>query len=109
MKLVLAVIQNEDVDALSRAMEAESLSVTRIGSTGGFLRAHNVTLMMAVEASQVERVFALLSRHCRRRTRHARPDVSSVDARERLLGAVPIQVGGATVFILDVERMEKIG
>ena len=109
MKLILAVIQNEDEDALTEAVEIEGLSVTRIGSSGGFLRASNVTLMSAVEDQQVERVMALLSKHCKRRTKHLHPWVPSMEARERFLGAIPVEVGGAAVFILSLERVEKIG
>jgi uncharacterized protein YaaQ len=109
MKLILAVIQNEDEDALTEAMESENLSITRIGSSGGFLRASNITLMMAVEDNQVERVLALLGKHCKRRTKHLHPWVPSMEARERFLGAIPVEVGGAAVFILNLERMEKVG
>lgn len=109
MKLILAVIQNEDEDALTEAMEIEGMSVTRIGSSGGFLRASNVTLMSAVEDQQVERVMALLSKHCKRRTKHLHPWVPSMEARERFLGAIPVEIGGAAVFILSLERVEKIG
>ena len=109
MKLILAVIQNEDEDALTEAVEIEGMSVTRIGSSGGFLRASNVTLMTAVEDQQVERVMALLSKHCKRRTKHLHPWVPSMEARERFLGAIPVEVGGAAVFILSLERVEKIG
>jgi uncharacterized protein YaaQ len=109
MKLILAVIQNEDEDALAEAMETEGMSVTRIGSSGGFLRASNVTLMIAVEDRQVERVLALLGKHCKRRTKHLHPWMPSLEARERFLGAIPVEVGGAAVFILGVDRMEKIG
>ena len=109
MKLILAVIQNEDEDALTEAMEIEGMSVTRIGSSGGFLRASNVTLMTAVDDRQVERVMALLGIHCKRRTKHLHPWVPSMEARERFLGAIPVEVGGAAVFILSLESMEKIG
>jgi uncharacterized protein YaaQ len=109
MKLILAVIQNEDQDALTQAMELEGMNVTRIGSSGGFLRASNVTLMTAVEDQQVARVMALLSKHCKRRTKHLHPWVPSMEARERFLGAIPVEVGGAAVFILPLEHMEKIG
>jgi uncharacterized protein YaaQ len=109
MKLILAVIQNEDEDALTEAVESENLSITRIGSSGGFLRASNLTLMMAVEDHQVERVLALLGKHCKRRTKHLHPWVPSMEARERFLGAIPVEVGGAAVFILNLERMEKVG
>jgi uncharacterized protein YaaQ len=109
MKLILAVIQNEDQDPLTEAMDAEGFSITRIGSSGGFLRASNVTLMTAVEDNQMQRVMELLGKHCRRRTKHLRPWVPSMEARERFMGAIPVEVGGAAVFVLNLERMEKIG
>ena len=108
MKLILAVIQTEDQDALTAAVEAEGLSVTRLGSSGGFLRAYNVTLMMAVEDHQVERALALLGKHCKRRTKHFRSWSPGAETRGRLAGAIPIQVGGAAAFIFHLERMEKI-
>jgi uncharacterized protein YaaQ len=109
MKLILAVIQNEDEDTLTEDMEVEGFSVTRIGSSGGFLRASNVTLMTAVEDNQVDRVLGLLGKHCKRRTKHLHPWVPSMEARERFLGAIPVEVGGAAVFILNLEHMERIG
>ena len=109
MKLILAVIQHEDQDALTDAMELEGMHVTRIGSSGGFLRASNVTLMTAVEDQQVKRVMALLGKHCKRRTKKGHPWVPSTEAREQLLGAIPVEIGGAVVFILSLERVEKIG
>jgi uncharacterized protein YaaQ len=109
MKLILAVIQNEDEDALTDTMEAEGLSITRIGSSGGFMRASNVTLMMAVQDELVSHVIELFRTHCKRRTKHLHPWAPSVEARERFLGAIPVEVGGATVFILSLDQMEKIG
>ena len=109
MKLILAVIQNEDEDALTEAMEVEGFAITRIGSSGGFLRASNVTLMTAVEDTQVQRVAELLGKHCKRRTKQLHPWVPSMEARERFLGPIPVEIGGAAVFIVNLERVEKIG
>jgi len=108
MKLIIAVIQNEDEDALVQALEDRSIGATRIGSSGGFLRASNVTMMIAVDDQQVEAVFELLKKHCKRRTRHLHPLLPNLEARERFLGSIPVEVGGAMVFVLPVERMEKI-
>jgi len=102
MKLILAVIQKEDEDALSDALEQENIGATRIGSSGGFLRAHNVTLMVAVDDARAEQVLSLMREHLN-------PVLPSLEARERFLGSVPVQVGGATVFVVNLERMEKIG
>ncbi len=108
MKLIVAVIQNEDEDALVQALEDDNIGSTRIGSSGGFLRASNVTIMMAVQDEQVDVVMGLLHKYCKRRTRHLYPLLPNLEARERFLGSIPVEIGGATVFILPVERMEKI-
>ncbi len=108
MKLVMAVLQHEDEDALVQALEEANIGSTRIGSSGGFLRASNVTMMMAVADDQVDRVLDLLRQHCKRRTRHLYPLLPNLEARERFLGSIPVEVGGAMVFILPVERMERI-
>lgn len=108
MKLIITVIQHEDEDAFVQALEEANIGSTRIGSSGGFLRASNVTMMIAVPDEQVELVTALLKQHCKRRTRHLYPLLPNLEARERFLGSIPVEVGGATVFVLPVERMEKI-
>jgi uncharacterized protein YaaQ len=108
MKLIIAVLQHEDEEAFVRALEEASIGSTRIGSSGGFLRASNVTMMIAVTDEQVDVVLNLLNKHCKRRTRHLYPLLPNLEARERFLGSIPVEVGGATVFILPVERMEKI-
>ena len=108
MKLIVAVLQHEDEDAFVQALEDTSIRSTRIGSSGGFLRASNVTMMIAVTDDQVEVVLDLLRKHCKRRTRQLYPLLPNLEARERFLGSIPVEIGGATVFILPVERMEKI-
>jgi len=54
-------------------------------------------------------VLSLMREHCKPRTKHLNPVLPSLEARERFLGSVPVQVGGATVFVLNLDRMEKIG
>jgi uncharacterized protein YaaQ len=108
MKLIIAVIQNEDEDMLVQELEQHNIGATRIGSSGGFLRASNVTLMIAVADEQVDEVLAYLRKHCKRRTRHLHPLLPNLEARERFLGTIPVEVGGAIVFVLPIDRLEKI-
>jgi uncharacterized protein YaaQ len=108
MKLVIAVIQNEDEDALVQDLQDHDIGATRIGSSGGFLRASNVTLLIAIDDGQVGTVIDYLRKHCKRRTRHLHPLLPNLEARERFLGAIPVEVGGAIVFVLPVDRLEKI-
>ena len=108
MKLIMAVIQHEDEDALVQALEEAEIRSTRIGSSGGFLRASNVTMMMAVQDDRVDAILDVLKKHCKRRTRHLYPLLPNLEARERFLGSIPVEVGGATVFILPVEQILRI-
>ncbi len=108
MKLIIAVIQNEDEDGLVQELEQHNIGATRIGSSGGFLRASNVTLMIAVNDDQVDGVLSYLRKHCKRRTRHLHPLLPNLEARERFLGTIPVEVGGAIVFVLPIDRLEKI-
>ena len=108
MQLIMAVIQNEDEDGLVQELEQHNIGATRIGSSGGFLRASNVTLMIAVADGQVDEVLDCLRKHCQRRTRHLHPLLPNLEARERFLGTIPVEVGGAIVFVLPIDRMEKI-
>ncbi len=108
MRLIIAVVQNEDEDALVQDLQDHEIGATRIGSSGGFLRASNVTLLIAVADDQVEVVLGYLRKHCKRRTRHLHPLLPNLEARERFLGTIPVEVGGAIMFVLPVERMEKV-
>lgn len=49
MKLLFAIVQNDDQKSLTYALIEKNISVTRIASTGGFLRGGNSTLMIGVE------------------------------------------------------------
>lgn len=108
MKLIVAVIQHEDEDGLVQELEQHDIGATRIGSSGGFLRASNVTLLIAVNDDQVDAVLEYLKKHCKRRTRQLHPLLPNLEARERFLGTISVEVGGAIVFVLPVDRLEKI-
>ncbi|OUM85322.1 MAG: hypothetical protein BAA01_14875 [Bacillus thermozeamaize] len=103
MKLVLAVVQNKDSAKLSQALVKQGIRATRLASTGGFLRTGNTTFLIGVDDRQVDEVLRLIREHC-----HARQQVmTSMSSATAHLGTdlpfpVEVQVGGATVFVLDV-------
>ena len=57
MKLILAIMSNDDAPTASSALTKEGYSVTRLATTGGFLRAGNTTLLVGVEDEKVENTF----------------------------------------------------
>lgn len=64
MKLMMIIIQDKDSDGVVEALIQGGFSVTRMASTGGFLRQGNVTLMVGVEEEQTHSVIQLLKSHC---------------------------------------------
>lgn len=109
MKLLIAVISRRDDRRLRDSLIEEGFRFTEISSTGGFLREGNVTVLIGVEEPDVERALSLIREHCR--PREEAVNISPPDT--RLYAApvgepVTIQVGGAQVFILDVERVVRI-
>lgn len=95
MKLVVAIVQGEDADAVIRALLAAQHRLTRINTTGGFLRRGNATLLIGVEEEQVDEVIALIQSSSRQRTE-----------------AAPLEKGipeyAATVFVLDASHFVRI-
>jgi uncharacterized protein YaaQ len=109
MKLVVAIVQGEDAGQTVEALNAAGLSVTRLASSGGFLQQGNATLLVGAEDDRVEQVVSLVRANCRERNRYLTPMPPMVEPGEVLLPfPVEVRVGGATVFVLDVEHFERL-
>ncbi|MCY0875623.1 MAG: cyclic-di-AMP receptor [Firmicutes bacterium] len=115
MKMIIAIVQNSDVHRLSEGLVKTGVRVTKLASTGGFLRAGNTTFMIGVEDARVEDVLAQIKKGCQPREEYTPPfttlentDPFNTASDET---AIPysgsVQVGGATVFILPIERFVR--
>jgi uncharacterized protein YaaQ len=95
MKLMVAIVQGEDADEVIRALLSAGYRLTRINTMGGFLRRGNATLLIGVEAQQVDEVISLIQTSCRHRAQ-----------------STPIEKGlpeyAANVFVLDTSRFIRI-
>lgn len=94
-RLVLAVIQPDDVEAATHALTQAGIAVTLLSSVGGFLGTHNVTLLMGLPASDVARALNVLAAHC-----HPRHVPSAAPAQS----PAATRVGSATILVLAVAR-----
>ncbi|MDP9382437.1 MAG: cyclic-di-AMP receptor [Chloroflexota bacterium] len=109
MKLVIAVISSRDTNALLDALNREEIGATLVNSKGGFLREGNATVFIGVDDERLNRLFNILQQTCRTRTRLMSPSIPAIESGEYLpTGPVEVDVGGATVFVLPVERYERI-
>lgn len=108
MQLIYAVVQDKDVPRLSEALVKDGFRATKLASTGGFLRAGNTTFMIGVEDERVEDVMSAIRRSCRAREQLVTP-LSTIGNQVESYVSYPVsvQVGGATVFVVRVDRFEQ--
>jgi uncharacterized protein YaaQ len=109
MKLVTAVVQDEDLPNLLDGLTRVGFRSTVISSTGGFLRSGNSTVLIGVEDHQVGRVISLIRERCRTRTQSMNPYSPALEP--GLLYMPPqieVEVGGAVIFVQNVVRFERL-
>jgi len=107
MKLLFAIVQNDDQRTLVGALVEASISVTRIATTGGFLRGGNTTLMIGVEEERMDEALAIIKKHSSRRHTITVPASGIPHNIDSVAMPMSVTVGGATVFVLDVAQAYK--
>lgn len=109
MKLVIAIVHCDDAGACSDALSDAGFVSTRFTTSGGFLQKGNATLITGVEDRRVDEVIAVLRRHARHRSEFMNPVTPVAEPAEFFVPfPVEVEVGGATVFVVDVERFERL-
>lgn len=105
MKLVIAIVQDQDAAKASTALASSGFQSTRLASTGGFLHSGNTTLLIGVENEQVGSVCNILKSTCQARSKTINTVLPMVDALDSFpTYPVDIIVGGATIFVTDVDQ-----
>jgi len=104
MKLVIAIVQDKDSHRLSKELVKQDVRVTKLASTGGFLKAGNTTFFIGVEDERLNDVLNIIKQNCKSREQLVSP-VSTLggNADSYIPYPVEVQVGGATVFVLPIE------
>ena len=107
MKLILAIVSNDDSQNVTTLLTKENYSVTRLSTSGGFLRAGNTTIIIGTEPDRVDNCIEIIGRECKKRTEVV-PSSASYDIGRYASFPIEVQVGGATVFVVDVEEFHKL-
>lgn len=109
MKLIIAIVQDDDSVNLVETLTDEGFRVTKLATTGGFMKEGNTTLIIGVDDEKVNHVLAKIEEVCRTREQLV---VSAAPAAIETGGFIPfpveIEVGGAVVFVIDVDKYIKI-
>ena len=108
MKLIFAIVNKDDSGSVSSALTRAGLSVTKLATTGGFLRAGNTTLLVGVDDNRFEGCLHIIEKLCKSRRQMATSPITAGGA-VGMYTHMPIEVtvGGATVFVLNVEQFAK--
>ena len=107
MKMIMAVVSGDDSNAVSAALTKARFSVTKLATTGGFLMSGNTTFLIGVDDDKVSEVIDIIAKHSKKRKQMV-PSAGMMDV--GMYSAFPVEftVGGAIVFVMNVERFEKV-
>lgn len=107
MKMITAIVNKKDSSEVCDALQEAKFTFTKMATTGGFLKAGNVTLLMGVEDERVEEAIQIIRKHCAKRM-EPMPGIVSAGVPSFSYYPAEVLVGGATVFVSPVERFEKM-
>jgi len=107
MKMIVAVVNSDDSNAVMRALTKNGYSVTKLATTGGFLMMGNTTFLIGVEDDKVDGAIDVIASHSKKR-KQVIPASTSYGVGMYAPMPVEVTVGGASIFVMDIERFEKV-
>ncbi|HLQ75617.1 MAG TPA: cyclic-di-AMP receptor [Alloiococcus sp.] len=108
MKLIVAIVQNQDSKRLSDQFVEQGVRATKLSSTGGFLRAGNTTFLIGTNDDQIDKVLGIIEENCStREQKMVNPPSYDFTLESDLSFPVDVEVGGATVFVLPIEKFTQ--
>ncbi len=107
--MIVSIVNGDDAHELTEALKGQGFQSTKISTTGGFLREGNATILVGVDDDKVATVLDTVRENCHRRTQYVNPLPPVMEPGELYMpNPVEVEVGGATIFVLNIERMERI-
>lgn len=108
VKLIIAIVQDEDAGRLVSNLMNSGFSVTKLATTGGFLRAGNSTLISGVDDDKLDEAVSIIGKVCKSRKQIATsPSPAAGTTSVYVPYPIEVTVGGATLFVVDVEQFHK--
>ena len=111
MKLIIAVVQDDDSSRLLSALMQQGFGVTKLATTGGFLKAGNTTLLLGINDDRLNEAICLIESVCKSRKQiSASPSamVGGMNHGEYSSYPIEVTIGGATLFVLTVDQFMKV-
>ncbi len=109
MKLIMAIVNNDDGPMITAQLNKKGVYTTKIASTGGFLSAGNMTFISGVEDERVDEVIEVIKAYSRKRTQPVpNLDVPAGQVGSSAMSPAQVLVGGGTIFVLNVESFTRV-
>lgn len=107
MKLVYAIVNNDDTYAVNKGLLKGGIRATKLSSSGGFLVKGNTTFMICCQDEQVDTIIDILKEHSRKRKQFV-PSSTVLGPESGASYPVEVSIGGATIFVTDIDRFEQV-
>ncbi|NLZ36168.1 MAG: transcriptional regulator [Clostridiales bacterium] len=107
MKLIIAIINNDDANIVNSNLSKNGFFVTKIASTGGFLMNGNSTFLIGVQNEEVDTCIEIIGKYSKKRVQQA-PVSMSYTGQPYASFPAEVVVGGATIFVIDVENFQRV-
>ena len=113
MKLIYAIVNNDDSYSVNKGLLKAGFRATKLSSTGGFLMSGNTTFMICCKDEEVDKVIDVLKERSRKRRQFVPSGavfepIDTTDGHNSTPEPVEIAIGGATIFVTDIERFEQV-
>ncbi|MBS6445816.1 MAG: cyclic-di-AMP receptor [Ruminococcus sp.] len=103
MKLIYAIVNDEDTNRVANALLKEGFYATKLPSTGSFLKAGNTTFLIATTEDKVDMAIDVIKSKAKKRKKFVPSTIE-----KGVEFPVEVNVGGATIMVTDIERFEKV-
>ncbi len=107
MKLIIAIVSNDDANKVSKGLIKENFFVTKLATTGGFLMSGNTTFLIGTNDEKVVEIIEIIERYSKTRSKLV---PNSIVTEFGMFSSMPVEVkvGGATIFVLPVDQFIKV-
>lgn len=107
MKMIIAIVSSDDANKVQKALVNDNYFITRLSTTGGFLKAGNVTFLIGVNDEKVPKALEIIEANSKKRQKLV-PNTIVNEFGSFSAMPIEVEVGGATVFVMPVEQFVKI-
>ena len=111
MKLIIAIVQDEDSSRLLSELMQQGFGVTKLATTGGFLKAGNTKLLLGIDDERLNEAISVIESVCKSRKQISTASstmIGGMTQGEYTSFPIEVTVGGATLFVLTVDQFLKV-